>query len=127
MLRGKSVFRGSQLCIFLIFAGALFSAGCQSTVQTDRDLVRDNYWISNDILQIRVSAKDSKKRIPYSMRRQGACRRAQEKIDGRFRELYPEADRIVYTKKIEKTIYTGKGECTLIVHITAPGLRGRIQ
>ena len=119
--------RRTALLILSLWVGALLGAGCQSAPKSDRNLILDNHWVNSDTLQILVTGESPAEQVPYGMRRKDACYAARGKIDERFRELYPEAGEISYTKKIERTLYTGKGDCTLIVYIAAPGLRGRIQ
>ncbi|MDH4201016.1 MAG: hypothetical protein OEV66_11660 [Spirochaetia bacterium] len=103
-------------------------AGCSGNQVRYSDPVEilfDNFWINDDLLQIQVESGSSEN-IPFTMRKDTSCAKAKEMIDTRLNSLYPSMKGLSYRVNIYKTMYHKKMDCQLVVHISMPGLRKKI-
>jgi hypothetical protein len=90
------------------------------------DIMKDNLWLSEDRLQIIIENTDSSLDGPFVVRRDSACIEAKKRIEPEMKKRYPSIEGISYSKKIIKTLYTGKGECTLVVHVVGSQLKKKL-
>ena len=87
-----------------------------------RDAIRDDFWIDKNTLQLIVSGKKIKNRIPVSEERLLSCQDAQYKVNQKFQKKFPKIDIADVKIKIRYTLYTEDNACKLIVWYTQSGL-----
>jgi len=108
-----------------------YFAGCESfrlSRNSDRaSILSDNYWINNDTLQLVVLGKPENDEVPYTKQTELACEIAEQNIKTRLLELYPKAAGQKYRTKILRKIYPEPGHCSLVTHISGPGLKRKLQ
>ena len=104
----------------------LSCAGNQIKYSDPVEMLKDNFWINNNTLQVQVEY-NSTETLPYTMRRETSCSKAKELIDAHVETLYPSIKGMKYKVYVYKTMYHSKADCQLVVHITMAELKSKLQ
>ncbi len=90
-------------------------------------LLKNNFWLDDNTLQIISKEEGNKEEVPFTLRRSKNCYKAKKKARSFFKQTYPKVDLDDIQMEIYYTMYTSNGGCKLIVRFKAPYLKDRIQ
>ncbi len=88
-----------------------------------QDVIRDDFWLDDDTLQLIIAGKKITSKIPASNKRILSCQDARYKINQKFQKKFPKVDIDDIKIKIRYTLYTRENACKLIVWYTHNALR----
>lgn len=102
----------------LLLLYLLFLLACSSTPKIiSIQYTGDQVWVNGNTFQILVNGRKVEKQIPYSLKRAESCFFAEENLQKRLAELFPQEVISKSEISIVERIYNEEHLCTLVVHL----------
>ena len=113
--------------VLVVSSLIIFCKSAQKVKETKPLTFQDNYWYSDEKLQIVTEEIPPFVSGPYTFAQEKSCEKAKNKIEPKILRLYPRIKNIEYKQVIKHTLYYGAAGCRLIVHIEADHLKNDIS